>query len=91
MKTITHDADFCMVGGGMAGMCAAIAAARQGIKTVLMHDRPVLGGSIPRPGAIWGFNICRVRNTVRPAEYICWNPTFGGFGKPERFGKLIFR
>lgn len=26
MKTITLDADFCVVGGGMAGMCAAIAA-----------------------------------------------------------------
>jgi len=50
-----------------------------------------LGGAIPHPGAIWGFNICRVRNTVKPSEYSCWNPTFGGFGKPERFGKLIFR
>ena len=50
-----------------------------------------LCGTIPRPGAIWGFNICRVRNTVKPSEYTCWNPTFGGFGKPERFGKLIFR
>ncbi|MFA6102609.1 MAG: DUF4838 domain-containing protein [Victivallaceae bacterium] len=50
-----------------------------------------LGGNIPHPGAIWGFNICRVRNTVKPSEYTCWNPTFGGFGKPERFGKLIFR
>ena len=50
-----------------------------------------LSSGIPRPGAIWGFNICRVRNTVKPAEYICWNPTFGGFGRPERFGKLIFR
>lgn len=50
-----------------------------------------LCGAIPRPGAIWGFNICRVRTTVKPSEYSCWSPTFGGFGKPERFGKLIFR
>ncbi|NLG36640.1 MAG: FAD-dependent oxidoreductase, partial [Clostridiales bacterium] len=45
MKEITHDADFCVVGGGLAGMCAAIAAARRGARTVLMHDRPVPGGN----------------------------------------------
>lgn len=50
-----------------------------------------LGVGTPKAGDIWGFNICRVRNTVKPSEYTCWNPTFGGFGKPERFGKLIFR
>ena len=31
--------DFCVVGGGLAGMCAAIAAARSGAKVALMHDR----------------------------------------------------
>ncbi len=41
----THEADFCVVGGGMAGLCAALAAARHGAKVVLMHDRPVLGGN----------------------------------------------
>ena len=50
-----------------------------------------LCGTLPRPGAIWGFNICRVRTTVKPSEYTCWNSTFGNFGKAERFGKLIFR
>ena len=34
-----------VVGGGMSGLCAAIAAARQGIKTALIHARPVLGGN----------------------------------------------
>ncbi len=37
--------DFCVIGGGMAGLCAALAAARCGLNTVLMHDRPVLGGN----------------------------------------------
>ena len=50
-----------------------------------------LCGAVPHPGAIWGFNICRVRTTVKPSEYSCWNPTFGALGKPDRFGKLIFR
>ncbi len=40
-----HEADFCVVGGGMAGLCAALAAARHGVRVVLMHDRPVLGGN----------------------------------------------
>ena len=37
--------DFIVVGGGMAGLCAAIAAARQGTRTALIHARPVLGGN----------------------------------------------
>ncbi len=37
--------DFAVVGGGLTGICAAIAAARHGINTVLIHDRPVLGGN----------------------------------------------
>lgn len=45
MKNKSHQADLCIVGGGMAGMCAAIAAARHGSKVVLIQDRPVLGGN----------------------------------------------
>ena len=37
--------DVVVVGGGMSGLCAAIAAARQGSKTALVHARPVLGGN----------------------------------------------
>jgi hypothetical protein len=40
-----HEADLCVVGGGMAGLCAALAAARRGARVVLMHERPVLGGN----------------------------------------------
>jgi hypothetical protein len=40
-----HEVDFCVVGGGMAGVMAALAAARNGARVVLMHDRPVLGGN----------------------------------------------
>lgn len=43
--TIDIDADFCVIGGGMAGLTAALAAARRGARVVLMHDRPVLGGN----------------------------------------------
>ena len=45
MKNETIKTDFCVVGGGLAGMIAAISAARRGTKTVLIQDRPVLGGN----------------------------------------------
>ena len=37
--------EIIVVGGGMAGTCAAISAARQGAKVALVHARPVLGGN----------------------------------------------
>jgi len=37
--------DFVVVGGGVAGMCAAAAASRLGCKVALINDRPVLGGN----------------------------------------------
>lgn len=37
--------EFAVIGGGMSGLCAALAAARHGVKTVLVHARPVLGGN----------------------------------------------
>src|SRR5690554_702799 len=42
MRYQTHDSDFCVVGGGLAGLCAAVAAARAGASVTLMQDRPVL-------------------------------------------------
>jgi len=53
-----HKADFCVVGGGLAGMCAAIAAARHGAGVVLMHDRPVLGGNASSEIRMW---VCGAR------------------------------
>ena len=47
MKKIKYSVDFCVVGGGLTGLCAAVSAARNGVKTVLMHDRSVLGGNAP--------------------------------------------
>ncbi|MBR6793836.1 MAG: FAD-dependent oxidoreductase [Clostridia bacterium] len=37
--------EVAVVGGGLTGLCAAIASARGGARTVLIHDRPVLGGN----------------------------------------------
>ncbi len=48
-----HHADFCVVGGGLSGMCAAIAAARRGLRVVLMHDRPMPGGNASPEIRMW--------------------------------------
>ena len=45
MKKLTHKFDFCVVGGGMAGTCAAIAAAREGPKVAIVQNRPMFGGN----------------------------------------------
>ena len=45
MKKQHHTFDVVVCGGGLAGFCAAIAAARSGVTTCLVHNRPVLGGN----------------------------------------------
>ena len=52
-NAICHQADICVIGGGMAGMIAAISAARHGARVVLMHDRPVLGGNASSEIRMW--------------------------------------
>ncbi len=37
--------DMVIIGGGIAGMCAAASAARNGMNVALVNDRPVLGGN----------------------------------------------
>ena len=48
-----YNCDLCVIGGGMSGICAAIAAAREGISVVLMHERPVLGGNASSEIRMW--------------------------------------
>lgn len=50
--------DLCVVGGGMAGLTAAISAAREGLHVVLMHERPVLGGNASSEIRMW---VCGAR------------------------------
>ena len=58
MRHLKHEAEFCVVGGGLSGMAAAIAAARHGVKTVLIQDRPVLGGNASSEIRMW---VCGAR------------------------------
>ena len=52
-KTLRVESDLVIVGGGLAGTCAAITAARAGIKVVLVQDRPVLGGNASSEVRLW--------------------------------------
>ena len=53
-QRIQHiDTDLLVAGGGMAGVCAAIAAARQGLRVALVQDRPVLGGNASSEVRLW--------------------------------------
>lgn len=48
-----REVDFCVVGGGPAGIAAALAASRHGAKTVLVHDRPMPGGNASSEVRMW--------------------------------------
>jgi len=51
-----HDAgrfDLVVVGGGIAGTCAALSAARLDLKVALIQDRPVLGGNNSSEVRVW--------------------------------------
>ena len=53
MKTVNYNVDLCVIGGGLSGVCAAISAARHGVKVVLVQDRPVLGGNSSSEIRMW--------------------------------------
>ncbi len=53
LHTVTLHTDLTVVGGGLAGVCAAITAARAGLKVVLLQDRPVLGGNASSEVRLW--------------------------------------
>jgi len=53
LHAVTHRAGLVIVGGGLAGTCAAITAARAGVRVVLIQDRPVLGGNASSEVRLW--------------------------------------
>lgn len=53
IPNVNIEGDLVIVGGGLAGACCAITAARQGIDVVLVQDRPVLGGNASSEVRLW--------------------------------------
>lgn len=45
VTTHTLETDLLVAGGGIAGVCCALAAARLGARVILCQDRSVLGGN----------------------------------------------
>lgn len=53
LNTKKISAQLCVVGGGLAGIATAISAARNGVKVVLIQERPVLGGNASSEVRMW--------------------------------------
>lgn len=53
MHTQTVETDLLVVGGGLAGVSAAVAAARLGRRVALVNNRPVLGGNSSSEVRVW--------------------------------------
>ncbi len=53
LKSLEISSELVIVGGGLSGVCAAIAAARLGLKVSLVQDRPVLGGNSSSEVRLW--------------------------------------
>lgn len=53
MRSEQVQSDITVVGGGLAGVCAAVAAARLGRTVALVQNRPVLGGNSSSEVRVW--------------------------------------
>jgi hypothetical protein len=53
LNTHQSQQDLVVVGGGLSGVCAALSAARLGLKVALVQDRPVLGGNASSEVRLW--------------------------------------
>ena len=56
LKDVAEEAgpyDLIVVGGGIAGICTSVSAARLGLQVALIQDRPVLGGNNSSEVRVW--------------------------------------
>lgn len=88
---------FVVVGGGMAGLCAAVAASRNGIKTAIIQDRPMFGGNASSEIRMW---ICGAHGVKESGlleelqldnyyfnpnlKYSIWDDVMHSFAKQEK-------
>lgn len=104
-KKVKHKADFCVVGGGLAGLLAAVQAARKKLKVVLIQDRPVLGGNASSEIRMWPlgchgsnnresgiFEEINLENMHRNPErnYSIWDSVLYGLAKGQENLTVLF-
>lgn len=53
LNTVNLHTQLVIAGGGLSGVCCAITAAREGLKVILVQDRPVLGGNSSSEVRLW--------------------------------------
>ncbi len=80
--------DVLVAGGGIAGVCCAIAAARGGARVILCQDRPVLGGNASSEIRMHmvGANGCGPGSRGRPLEV---EPREGGIVEELRLENCV--
>lgn len=92
----TIAADVTVVGAGIAGICAAVAAARSGLQVTLINDRPVLGGNSSSEIRVWingatgGRNNRYAREGGIVEEMILRNRYFNPDGNAHLWDMMLF-
>ncbi len=79
--------DLVVVGGGIAGVCAAVSAARLGLTVAVVQDRPVLGGNSSSEVRVWPEGLTRQQSYPRigdvVAELVSEKNATSGNARPE--------
>ena len=76
-KVIHKKYQVVVVGGGLSGVCAALASARQGVKTAIVQSRPVFGGNNSSEVRmhVCGANCHAEKKTLQKQGFL-WNCSF---------------
>lgn len=83
--------ELCVIGGGLSGVCTALACARNGGKVVLMQERPVLGGNASSEIRMWicGSQGANMRETGIIEEIMLKNAYFNPTKNPYIFDSIL--
>jgi len=80
--------DFVIVGGGMAGVSAALTAARLGLKVAIVQDRPVMGGNSSSEVRVWPEGALNAKPYVNLGSVTKEiSPTIKNRGNADLFGE----
>ena len=83
--------DLVVIGGGYAGLGAAISAARMGCKVALVQNRPVLGGNGSSEVRVWAMGLIRRGRYPRIGEIVeeFADKATKSPGRAEEFGDTL--